>query len=225
MNEKYVDIDFAKLDIERQKRRGCSEAVFCECKTEEQLVKIFSEFQKQGQNVLGTRVTQSQVQVLQKKFSGLYYNSQARIVKLIQKEINKYGEIAICTGGTCDIPVAEEAAETAEFYGSNVKKYYDIGVAGIHRLFDKIDDIRKANVIIAVAGMEGALGGIIAGLVDIPVIAVPTSVGYGSSFNGLSALLTMLNSCAEGMTVVNIDNGFNVGYSANQINRKISGEK
>ncbi len=225
MNEKYVDIDFAKLDIERQKRRGCSEAVFCECKTEEQLVKIFSEFQKQGQNVLGTRVTQSQVQVLQKKFSGLYYNSQARIVKLIQKEINKYGEIAICTGGTGDIPVAEEAAETAEFYGSNVKKYYDIGVAGIHRLFDKIDDIRKANVIIAVAGMEGALGGIIAGLVDIPVIAVPTSVGYGSSFNGLSALLTMLNSCAEGMTVVNIDNGFNAGYSANQINRKISGEK
>lgn len=225
MNEKYVDIDFAKLDIERQKRRGCSEAVFCECKTEEQLVKIFSEFQKQGQNVLGTRVTQSQVQVLQKKFSGLYYNSQARIVKLIQKEINKYGEIAICTGGTGDIPVAEEAAETAEFYGSNVKKYYDIGVAGIHRLFDKIDDIRKANVIIAVAGMEGALGGIIAGLVDVPVIAVPTSVGYGSSFNGLSALLTMLNSCAEGMTVVNIDNGFNAGYSANQINRKISGEK
>ena len=225
MNEKYVDIDFAKLDIERQKRRGCSEAVFCECKTEEQLVKIFSEFQKQGQNVLGTRVTQSQVQVLQKKFSGLYYNSQARIVKLIQKEINKYGEIAICTGGTGDIPVAEEAAETAEFYGSNVKKYYDVGVAGIHRLFDKIDDIRKANVIIAVAGMEGALGGIIAGLVDIPVIAVPTSVGYGSSFNGLSALLTMLNSCAEGMTVVNIDNGFNAGYSANQINRKISGEK
>lgn len=225
MNEKYVDIDFAKLDIERQKRRGCSEAVFCECKTEEQLVKIFSEFQKQGQNVLGTRVTQSQVQVLQKKFSGLYYNSQARIVKLIQKEINKYGEIAICTGGTGDIPVAEEAAETAEFYGSNVKKYYDVGVAGIHRLFDKIDDIKKANVIIAVAGMEGALGGIIAGLVDVPVIAVPTSVGYGSSFNGLSALLTMLNSCAEGMTVVNIDNGFNAGYSANQINRKISGEK
>ncbi len=225
MNEKYVDIDFAKLDIERQKRRGCSEAVFCECKTEEQLVKIFSEFQKQGQNVLGTRVTQSQAQVLQKKFSGLYYNSQARIVKLIQKEINKCGEIAICTGGTGDIPVAEEAAETAEFYGSNVKKYYDVGVAGIHRLFDKIDDIRKANVIIAVAGMEGALGGIIAGLVDVPVIAVPTSVGYGSSFNGLSALLTMLNSCAEGMTVVNIDNGFNAGYSANQINRKISGEK
>lgn len=225
MNDKYIDLDFAKLDIERQKRRGCSEAVFCECKTEDQLVKIFSEFQKQGQNVIGTRVTQNQAETLKKNFANLQYNSQARIVKLIQKEINKYGEIAICTGGTGDIPVAEEAAETAEFYGSNVKKYYDVGVAGIHRLFDKIDDIRKANVIIAVAGMEGALGGIIAGLVDVPVIAVPTSVGYGSSFNGLSALLTMLNSCAEGMTVVNIDNGFNAGYSANQINRKISGEK
>lgn len=225
MNDKYIDLDFAKLDIERQKRRGCSEAVFCECKTEDQLVKIFSEFQKQGQNVIGTRVTQNQAETLKKNFANLQYNSQARIVKLIQKEIKKCGEIAICTGGTGDIPVAEEAAETAEFYGSNVKKYYDVGVAGIHRLFDKIDDIRKANVIIAVAGMEGALGGIIAGLVDVPVIAVPTSVGYGSSFNGLSALLTMLNSCAEGMTVVNIDNGFNAGYSANQINRKISGEK
>ncbi len=225
MNDKYIDLDFAKLDIERQKRRGCSEAVFCECKTEDQLVKIFSEFQKQGQNVIGTRVTQNQAETLKKNFANLQYNSQARIIKLIQKEIKKCGEIAICTGGTGDIPVAEEAAETAEFYGSNVKKYYDVGVAGIHRLFDKIDDIRKANVIIAVAGMEGALGGIIAGLVDVPVIAVPTSVGYGSSFNGLSALLTMLNSCAEGMTVVNIDNGFNAGYSANQINRKISGEK
>ena len=225
MNEKYIDLDFAKLDIERQKRRGCSEAVFCECKTEDQLVKIFSEFQKQGQNVIGTRVTQNQAETLKKNFVNLQYNSQARVVTLIQKEIKKCGEIAICTGGTGDIPVAEEAAETAEFYGSNVKKYYDVGVAGIHRLFDKIDDIRNANVIIAVAGMEGALGGIIAGLVDIPVIAVPTSVGYGSSFNGISALLTMLNSCAEGMTVVNIDNGFNAGYSANQINRKISGEK
>lgn len=225
MNEKYIDLDFAKLDIERQKRRGCSEAVFCECKTEDQLVKIFSEFQKQGQNVIGTRVTQNQAETLKKNFVNLQYNSQARVVTLIQKEIKKCGEIAICTGGTGDIPVAEEAAETAEFYGSNVKKYYDIGVAGIHRLFDKIDDIRNANVIIAVAGMEGTLGGIIAGLVDIPVIAVPTSVGYGSSFNGISALLTMLNSCAEGMTVVNIDNGFNAGYSANQINRKISGDK
>lgn len=225
MNEKYIDLDFAKLDIERQKRRGCSEAVFCECKTPEQLVKIFTELENNGQNVLGTRVLPEQVSVLKDKFANLRYNEKARVVTLVNSPVEKIGEIAICTGGTGDIPVAEEAAETAEFYGSCVKKYYDVGVAGIHRLFDKIDDIRKANVVIAAAGMEGALGGIITGLVDIPVIAVPTSVGYGSSMHGLSALLTMLNSCAEGMTVVNIDNGFNAGYSAGRINRKIAGEK
>ena len=162
---------------------------------------------------------------MQEKFLTMNYNKQARVVTLLQNEIKKAGEIAVCTGGTGDIPVAEEAAAVAEFYGSNVKKYYDIGVAGIHRLFDKIDEIRKANVIIAVAGMEGALGGILTGLVDVPVIAVPTSVGYGASFKGVSALLTMLNSCAEGMTVVNIDNGFNAGYSAAQINRLITGGK
>ena len=221
MNNKYVDLNFAKLDIERQKRRGCSEAVFCECKTTDQLIKIFSEFAKNGQNVIGTRANSKQAEELKSKFPDINYNEKARVLTLIRKPIEKIGEIAICTGGTGDIPIAEEAAETAEFYGSNVKKYYDIGVAGIHRLFDKIDNIRKANVIIAVAGMEGALGGILAGLVDIPVIAVPTSVGYGSSFKGLSALLTMLNSCAEGMTVVNIDNGFNASYSANQINTLI----
>ena len=225
MNEKYIDLDFAKLDIERQKRRGCSEAVFCECKTPEQLVKIFTEFENNGQNVLGTRVLPEQISVLKDKFANLRYNEKARVVTLVNSPVEKIGEIAICTGGTGDIPIAEEAAETAEFYGSCVKKYYDVGVAGIHRLFDKIDDIRKANVVIAAAGMEGALGGIITGLVDIPVIAVPTSVGYGSSMHGLSALLTMLNSCAEGMTVVNIDNGFNAGYSACRINRKIAGEK
>lgn len=222
MSDKYIELNFAKIDIERQKRRGCSEAVFCECKTNEQLIKIFSEFKAQGQNVLGTRASLLQAQALRDVLPEIEYNEQARVITLIQNPIEKVGEIAICTGGTGDIPVAEEAAETAQFYGSNVKKYYDIGVAGIHRLFDKINDIKKANVIIAVAGMEGALGGIITGMVDVPVIAVPTSVGYGSSFNGLSALLTMLNSCAEGMTVVNIDNGFNAGYSANQINRKIT---
>lgn len=220
-NPKYIDLDFAKLDIERQKRRGFSEAVFCECKTNEQLIKIFTEFKKQGQNIIGTRIKKEQAEVLIKNFPELNYNEIGRTITLIQKNIEKIGEIAICTGGTGDLPVAEEAATVAEFYGSHVKKYYDVGIAGIHRLFDKIDDIRNANVIIAIAGMEGALGGILAGLVDIPVIAVPTSVGYGTSFNGLSALLTMLNSCAEGMTVVNIDNGFNAGYSANQINRKI----
>jgi len=220
-NGKYLELNFAKLDIDRQKRRGNSEAVFCECKTSEQLIKIFSEFKNAGQNVLGTRATIDQAKDVQKALPDVNYNEQARTLTLIQNEVEKLGEVAICTGGTGDIPVAEEASETAQFYGSNVKKYYDVGIAGIHRLFDKIEDIKRANVIVAVAGMEGALGGVLAGMVDVPVIAVPTSVGYGTSFNGLSALLTMLNSCSEGMTVVNIDNGFNAGYSANQINRLI----
>lgn len=218
--EKYTDLSFAKLDLERIKRRGFSEAIFCECKTNEQLVEIFKKFSENDQNVIGTRASKEQYETLKAIFPEIQYNEKARVMTLINKPIEKIGEIAICTGGTGDIPVAEEAAAVAEFYGSNVKRYYDIGVAGIHRLFDKIEDIKKSNVIIAVAGMEGALSGIIAGMVDIPVIAVPTSIGYGSSFEGLSALLTMLNSCAEGITVVNIDNGFNAGYSANQINRR-----
>lgn len=223
---KYIELDFAKLDIDRVKRRGYSEAVFCECKTEEQLTKIFETFYEAGSNVLGTRANKTQVKVLKEKFGDkIKYDERSKVVTLIQNEIKKIGEIAICTGGTGDIPIAEEAALTAEFYGSNVKRYYDIGIAGIHRLFDKIEDIKKANAIVAVAGMEGALGGVLAGMVDIPVIAVPTSVGYGASFQGLSALLTMLNSCAEGMTVVNIDNGYNGGYSASQINRLIERKK
>lgn len=223
-NEKYIDLKYAKLDIERTKRCGYSEAVFCECKTNEQLSGIFKAFSEKGLNILGTRANFEQYSFLKKQFNNIEYDETARIIRLIQHPIEKIGEIAICTGGTGDIPIAKEAALTAEFFGSNVKEYYDIGIAGIHRLFDKIDEIKKANVIIVVAGMEGALGGIITGMVDIPVIAVPTSVGYGSSLKGLSALLTMLNSCAEGMTVVNIDNGFNAGYSANQINRKITGK-
>ena len=224
-NEKYIDLEFAKLDIDRFKRRGASEAVFCECKTNEQLETIFTAFKNNDSNIIGTRASTEQFEFLKVKFKNLEYNEAARVITLIQNPVEKVGEIAICTGGTGDVPVAEEARAVAEFFGSNTKRYYDIGVAGIHRLISNIEEIKKANVIIAVAGMEGALGGIIAGLVDIPVIAVPTSIGYGASFNGLSALLTMLNSCAEGMTVVNIDNGFNAGYSASQINRKISGAK
>ncbi len=218
---KYKDINFAKPDIERQKRRGYSEAVFCECKTNIQLIGIFKTFKENNQNVIGTRATKEQYAALKKEFKEIKYNETARVLTLIQNKIEKIGKIAICTGGTGDIPIAEEAAETAEFYGSNVKKYYDIGISGIHRLLSNIDEIKKANVIIAAAGMEGALGSIITGMVDIPVIAVPTSIGYGSSLKGISSLLTMLNSCAEGMSVVNIDNGFNAGYSANQINRLI----
>ena len=221
MEKKYTDLGFAKLDKDRVRRRGDSEAVFCECKTSEQLIEIFKSFNADGQNVIGTRASKEQYEDLKRVFENIQYNEKGKTLKLIANSIEKVGEVAICTGGTGDIPVAEEAADVAEFYGSNVKKYYDIGVAGIHRLFDNIEEIKKANVIIAVAGMEGALGSIITGMVDVPVIAVPTSVGYGSSFKGLSALLTMLNSCAEGMTVVNIDNGFNAGYSACQINKKI----
>lgn len=223
MEKKYTDLGFAKLDKDRVRRRGNSEAVFCECKTSEQLVEIFKSFNADGQNVIGTRASKEQYEDLKKVFENIEYNEKGRTLKLITSPVERVGEVAICTGGTGDIPVAEEAADVAEFYGSNVKKYYDIGVAGIHRLFDNIEEIKKANAIIAVAGMEGALGSIITGMVDVPVIAVPTSVGYGSSFKGLSALLTMLNSCAEGMTVVNIDNGFNAGYSACQINKKICG--
>ncbi len=224
--DKYIELNFAKLDIDRIKRRGYSEAVYCECKTEKQLVEIFKAFKEANSNILGTRCSAKQYEALKREFNSLIkYNEISKVVTLIQNPIEKIGEIAICTGGSGDIPIAEEAADTAEFYGSNVKKYYDIGIAGIHRLFDKIEDIKKANAIVAVAGMEGALGGVLAGMVDIPVIAVPTSVGYGTSFNGLSALLTMLNSCAEGMTVVNIDNGYNAGYSAGQINRLIERKK
>ncbi len=218
----YKDIGFAKLDTERLCRRGYSEAVFCEPKTTEELIKIYSAFKDAGQNVLGTRATKEQFEELKKVFPSIEYNERGKCLTLINKEIDKVGEVAVCTGGTADIPVAQEAAITAEFYGSNVKRYYDVGIAGIHRLLDNIDEIKKANVIVAVAGMEGALGGVITGLVDVPVIAVPTSVGYGTSLKGISALLTMLNSCAEGMTVVNIDNGFGAGYSANLINRKIA---
>ena len=219
--EKYEDIDCAKLDLSRLNRKGFSEAVFCECKNSTQLIKIYKTLKNNGQNVLGTHASDEQYEAVKSEIKEVTYNKQAKTLTLIQKEIEKTGEIAICTGGTGDIPIAEEAAVTAEFYGSNVKKYYDIGIAGIHRLLDNIEEIKKANVIIAVAGMEGALGSVITGLSDVPVIAVPTSIGYGVSFKGISALLTMLNSCAEGMTVVNIDNGFGAGYSANLINRKI----
>ena len=219
---KYIELNFAKLDLDRIKRRGYCETVFCECKSDEQLLNIFEAFKQAGSNVLGTRANAMQAKVLKEKFANLIkYDEISKTLVLVQNEIEKVGKVAICTGGTGDVPVAEEAAITAQFYGSNVKRYYDIGVAGVHRLFDKIDEIKKANVIIAVAGMEGALPSIIAGLVDIPVIAVPTSVGYGANLKGLSTLLAMLNSCAEGISVVNIDNGYNAGYSANQINRLI----
>ena len=214
----YEDINCAKVDLQRLNRKGFSEAVFCECKTDEQLIKIFKTFKENNQNIIGTRASKNQYKALQKVFPELKYDSEARILTLVQKPTERVGEVAICAAGTGDISVAQEAALVAEFYGSNVKKYYDIGIAGIHRLLDNINEIKKANVIIAIAGMEGALASVIGGLVDCPVIAVPTSVGYGASFGGMAALLSMLNSCASGVSVVNIDNGFGAGYLASMIN-------
>lgn len=217
----YEDLGFAKLDHHRKLRSGFGEVIYCSGKTTEHLVQIFKSFYDEDVDVLGTRATSEQFLALKKIIPVAEYDESSKIIKIITKEIVKSGLIAVCTGGTSDISVAEEVAQTAEFFGSNVMRIYDVGVAGIHRILSKIDDIKKANCIVAVAGMEGALPGVIAGLVDKPVIAVPTSVGYGASFNGLSALLTMLNSCAEGVCVVNIDNGFGAGYLSAQINRLV----
>ncbi len=215
----YEDLGFAKLDHHRSLRSGFGEVVFCQGKSISHLKDIFIRFHEHDTNVLGTRASQEQYEEVKKVLPMVEYDPTSRILSI--KKIQKSGSgcVVVCTGGTSDIPVAEEAAQTAEFFGSNVIRIYDVGVAGIHRLLSKLEEIHKANCIIAVAGMEGALGGVVAGLVDKPVIAVPTSIGYGSSFGGLSALLTMLNSCAEGLAVVNIDNGFGAGYIATQINR------
>lgn len=215
----YSELGYAKLDNHRKIRQGFSEVIFCQGKTDEHLTGIYEHFYAQGENVLGTRATRAQYETVKKKVPDVVYDEVSRILKIEQNVTEKTGLIAVCTAGTADIPVAEEAAQTAEFFGSNVQRHYDVGVAGIHRLFSKIDDIRKANCCITAAGMEGALASVLAGLVDIPVIAVPTSVGYGANFGGVSALLTMINSCANGISVVNIDNGYGAGYTATQINR------
>jgi pyridinium-3,5-biscarboxylic acid mononucleotide synthase len=215
----YEELGFAKLDHHRSLRSGFGEVVFCQGKSINHLVDIFKRFYEHDTNVMGTRATEEQYEKVKEALPMVQYDPMSRILSIQKEKIKRIGCVAVCTGGTSDIAVAEEAAQTAEFFGSNVMRIYDVGVAGIHRLMSKLDDIRKANCIIAVAGMEGALGGVIAGLVDKPVIAVPTSIGYGANFGGLSALLTMLNSCAEGIAVVNIDNGFGAGYIATQINR------
>lgn len=215
----YEDLGFAKLDHHRKLRSGFEEVVYCSGKSDGHLIKIFQSFNEKNINVLGTRATKEQFLKIQEIIPDAEYDELSRIIRIVKSSIDKIGCIAVCTGGTSDIPVAEEAAQTAEFFGSNVTRIYDVGIAGIHRLLSKIGEIKKANCVIAVAGMEGALPGVIAGMIDKPVIAVPTSVGYGANFHGLSSLLTMLNSCAEGVSVVNIDNGFGAGYIGTQINR------
>lgn len=216
----YTDLGFAKIDNERKLRQGSAEVIYGAGKTAEQILKISQTMLENGEkSVLITRMTGDAAEYVSKKIP-LFYDELSKIgIAGVRPSNSNNGKILVATGGTSDIPVAEEAALTAEFYDNNVVRLYDVGVAGIHRLLDNSKDIADAKVIIAVAGMEGALASVIGGLADCPVIAVPTSVGYGASFNGLSALLSMLNSCASGVSVVNIDNGFGAGYLASMINK------
>lgn len=215
----YDDMGFARVDTQRQLRTGFPEVIFCQGKTPQQSAAIAQRLAQNGGNVLATRAAPEHFAAIRKELPDAVYNEAARTVTYEQTPMKKTGPVAVCTAGTADIPVAEEAAVTAQAFGCDVTRIFDVGVAGIHRLFDRLDAIREANVVITVAGMEGALASVIGGLVERPVIAVPTSVGYGASFGGLSALLTMLNSCSAGVGVVNIDNGFGAGYLAGQINR------
>ncbi|MBR4720035.1 MAG: nickel pincer cofactor biosynthesis protein LarB [Lachnospiraceae bacterium] len=217
----YEDIDFAKVDLHRKIRRGTAEVIYGAGKTAEQITAIANTLIDNGQEpVLITRLDGEKAVMVAKNLPIKYYED-AKIATVGRlPEPDGSGYIVVATGGTSDIPVAEEAALTAEVFGNKVVRLYDVGVAGLHRLTSHMDEIINASVIIAIAGMEGALASVIGGLADCPVIAVPTSVGYGASFNGLSALLSMLNSCAAGVSVVNIDNGFGAGYIADMINHK-----
>jgi len=217
--EPFEDIGYAKVDLHRRVRQGEAEVIYGAGKTTEQILGIIDTMQKNGQeSILITRLSKESADIIAASHS-LEYHEAAHIGILGKKrEPDGIGTIVIATGGTSDIPVAEEAALTAELYGNEVERLYDVGVAGVHRLLAHTDEIMTASVIIAIAGMEGALASVIGGLADCPVIAVPTSVGYGASFGGLSALLSMLNSCASGVSVVNIDNGFGAGFLASRIN-------
>ena len=215
----FEDIGFAKVDLHRPLRQGAAEVIYGAGKTPEQIAGILSAMAAHGQNnVLVTRLSPEAAQTVAQKWPVTYYEGARLAVAGEFPEPDGIGRIVVATGGTSDIPVAEEAALTAQMLGNEVTRLYDVGVAGLHRTLAHLDDIMSASVIIAVAGMEGALASVIGGLADCPVIAVPTSVGYGASFHGLSALLSMLNSCASGVTVVNIDNGFGAGYFASMVN-------
>lgn len=216
----FEDVGFAKIDHHRELRTGYPEVIFCAGKTTAQVIKIIEMMYEKGNNILGTRAGSDVYKAVSERFPEASYNESARAIVIKQKQgtvTESY--ISIVTAGTADIPVAEEAAATAEIFGNRVERIFDVGVAGIHRLYQRLDIIRGGKVIIAVAGMEGALPSVLGGLVDKPIIAVPTSIGYGANFQGLSALLTMLNSCAAGVSVVNIDNGFGAGYIASMINK------
>ncbi len=221
-----ADLGFAQVDLHRALRKNFPEVIFGAGKSPKQVLAIATKLVESEQHVLVTRITADHARVLQKKFRRAVFHEAARCVTIESGPRGKRpGTIAVVCAGTSDLPVAEEAAVTAEIMGNNVERIHDVGVAGLHRLLRRLEDIQRANVIVAVAGMEGALPSVIAGLVGRPVIAVPTSIGYGANFGGLAALLAMLNSCGSGVTVVNIDNGFGAGYAASQINALATGEE
>ena len=217
----FEDVGYANIDHHRKIRNGYPEVIYCEGKSDEHILVIIEKMNEKESNILGTRCNKETFEKISKIYSHAEYDELSRILKIKNEKINVDGKgtILIVTGGTSDISVADEAYHTALFLGNKVERLYDVGVAGIHRLLSKRHIIEKARVIVAVAGMEGALPSVIGGLVDVPVIAVPTSVGYGANFDGLAALLAMLNSCASGISVVNINNGFGAGYLASTINK------
>ena len=219
----FEDMGYAKLDMHRRMRAGFPEVIFCSGKPDEFLVSIYKRMAEADGQAFGTRASARQYELVKKVIPDISYDPVSRILKLERTPKERKGLVAVVTGGTADIPVAEEAAQTAEYFGTQVERIYDVGVSGIHRLLAQTDKLQKANCIVAVAGMEGALASVVGGLVSNPVIAVPTSVGYGANFGGLSALMTMINSCANGIAVVNIDNGYGAGYMATQINRLADG--
>ncbi|MEA2006471.1 MAG: nickel pincer cofactor biosynthesis protein LarB [Acidobacteriota bacterium] len=215
----YQDLLFAKIDHHRELRRGFPEVIYGQGKTKEQIIKISQEILKKGNNLLITKVETQMHKNIKQEIPKICYNTLAKAAYLKQHEAPQgKGEIIILTAGTSDIPVAEEAAITCEIMGNKLEKIYDVGVAGLHRLFGEYEKIKKARVLIVIAGMEGALPSVVAGITNVPIIAVPTSIGYGVSLKGVTALLAMLNSCPGGVSVVNIDNGFGAGYIASLIN-------
>lgn len=218
-SEPFKEMGFAKLDTHRELRSGFPEVIFCQGKPAEYLVSIYEKMVEHDGRAFGTRASVEQYELVKARIPDITYDPVSKILKVERTSRERIGCVAVCCAGTADVPVAEEAAQTAEYFGTNVERLFDVGVSGIHRLLSKVDTLQKANCVVAIAGMEGALASVIGGLVSNPVIAVPTSVGYGASFGGLSALLTMINSCANGIAVVNIDNGYGAGYMATQINR------
>ena len=223
MDKGYTEMEFAKIDTARKARTGFAEVVFCAGKEDGHLVSVFKKLYDMDGEVFGTRASEAQYALVKEAIPEIVYDPVSRIMKYEKPDKERIGGIVVATAGTADIPVAEEAAQTAEYFGTRVERLYDVGISGLHRLIDHKELLQNANCIVAVAGMEGALPGVIGGLVKNPVIAVPTSVGYGANLGGVSALLTMLNTCANGVTVTNIDDGYGAGYVATQINRLAAG--